>query len=207
MSNKGSLIVMSAPSGCGKTSLAKRALREMSDMTFSVSHTTRQPREGEREGVDYFFVSKDDFQKMVEQDAFLEYAHVYGNDYGTSRDFVDAKLDAGYDVLLDLDVQGAAQVKERYPAAILLFVLPPSLEALQRRLRNRGLDDPGVIADRLKIARKVIEYYTNYQFVIINKEIEESLLELKSIIQVAGYRMERRKALAEEILKTFPENS
>lgn len=207
MSNKGSLIVMSAPSGCGKTSLAKRALREMSDLTFSVSHTTRQPREGEREGVDYFFVLKSDFQKMVEQDAFLEHAHVYGNDYGTSRDFVDAKLAAGYDVLLDLDVQGAAQVKERYPAAILLFVLPPSLEALQRRLRNRGLDDPGVIAERLKIARKVIEYYTNYQFVIINKEIEESLLELKSIVQVAGYRMERRKELAEEILKTFPDNS
>lgn len=198
---------MSAPSGCGKTSLAKRALREMSDLTFSVSHTTRQPREGEREGVDYFFVLKSDFQKMVEQDAFLEHAHVYGNDYGTSRDFVDTKLAAGYDVLLDLDVQGAAQVKERYPAAILLFVLPPSLEALQRRLRNRGLDDPGVIAERLKIARKVIEYYTNYQFVIINKEIEESLLELKSIVQVAGYRMERRKELAEEILKTFPDNS
>ncbi len=207
MSNKGSLIVMSAPSGCGKTSLAKRALREMSDLTFSVSHTTRQPREGEREGVDYFFVLKNDFQKMVEQDDFLEHAHVYGNDYGTSRDFVDAKLAAGYDILLDLDVQGAAQVKERYPAAILLFVLPPSLEALQRRLRNRGLDDPGVIAERLKIARKVIEYYTNYQFVIINKEIEESLLELKSIVQVAGYRMERRKELAEEILKTFPDNS
>ncbi len=197
--------MMSAPSGCGKTSLAKRALREMSDLTFSVSHTTRQPREGEREGVDYFFVLKNDFQKMVEQDDFLEHAHVYGNDYGTSRDFVDAKLAGGYDVLLDLDVQGAAQVKERYPAAILLFVLPPSLEALQRRLRNRGLDDPGVIAERLKIARKVIEYYTNYQFVIINKEIEESLLELKSIVQVAGYRMERRKKLAEEILKTFPE--
>ncbi len=197
--------MMSAPSGCGKTSLAKRALREMSDLTFSVSHTTRQPREGEREGVDYFFVLKNDFQKMVEQDDFLEHAHVYGNDYGTSRDFVDAKLASGYDVLLDLDVQGAAQVKERYPAAILLFVLPPSLEALQRRLRNRGLDDPGVIADRLKIARKVIQHYTNYQYVIINKEIEESLLELKSIVQVAGYRMERRKKLAEEILKTFPE--
>jgi len=207
MSNNGSLIVMSAPSGCGKTSLAKRALREMSDLTFSVSHTTRQPREGEREGVDYFFVLKNEFQKMVEQDAFLEHAHVYGNDYGTSREFVDAKLAAGYDVLLDLDVQGAAQVKERYPAAILLFVLPPSLEALQRRLRNRGLDDPGVIADRLKIAKKVIQHYTNYQYVIINKEIEESLLELKSIVQVAGYRMERRKELAEEILKTFPENS
>ncbi len=198
---------MSAPSGCGKTSLAKRALREMSDLTFSVSHTTRQPREGEREGVDYFFVLKNDFQKMVEQDAFLEHAHVYGNDYGTSRDFVDAKLATGYDVLLDLDVQGAAQVRERYPEAILLFVLPPSLEALQRRLRNRGLDDPGVIADRLKIARKVIQHYTNYQYVIINKEIEESLLELKSIVQVAGYRMERRKELAEEILKTFPDNS
>ena len=198
--------MMSAPSGCGKTSLAKRALNEMSDLTFSVSHTTRQPREGEREGVDYFFIQKNDFQKMVEQDAFLEHAHVYGNDYGTSRTFVDAKLADGYDVLLDLDVQGAVQVKERYPAAILLFVLPPSLEALRKRLRNRGLDDPGVIADRLKIAREVIEDYTKYQFVIINKEIEESLLELKSIVQVAGYCMEQRKALAEEILETFPES-
>jgi guanylate kinase len=178
----------------------------MSDLTFSVSHTTRQPREGEQEGVDYFFILKNDFQKMVEQDAFLEHAHVYGNDYGTSRTFVDAKLADGYDVLLDLDVQGAVQVKERYPAAILLFVLPPSLEALRGRLRNRGLDDPGVIADRLKIAKEVIEDYTKYQFVIINKEIEESLLELKSIVQVAGYRMEQRKALAEEILETFPES-
>ena len=144
---------------------------------------------------------------MIEQDAFLEHAQVYGNDYGTSRAFVDAQLDAGYDVLLDIDVQGAAQVKEKYPAAILVFVLPPSLEVLRRRLMNRGSDDPGVVAERLKIAKKEIKSYRNYQYVIINRELEESLLELKSIIQAAGCRVERRKELAAEIIKTFPADS
>jgi guanylate kinase len=204
MSNKGNLIVISAPSGSGKTSLANRALEEVPQLKFSVSHTTRKPRPGERDRVEYFFVSEKEFEEMIEQDTFLEHARVYGNYYGTSRAFVDEQLSVGYDVLLDLDVQGAAQVKKSYPEAILVFVFPPSLEVLKERLKNRGLDDAGVIDQRLRIAKKEIKRYKDYQYVIINREIEESLGELKSIIQVSGCRMEKRKELAAEIIKTFP---
>ena len=204
MSNKGNLIVISAPSGSGKTSLANRALEEMPKLKFSVSHTTRKPRPGERDQVEYFFVSEREFEEMIEQDTFLEHARVYGNYYGTSRAFVDEQLSVGYDVLLDLDVQGAAQVKKSYPEAILVFVFPPSLEVLKTRLKNRGLDDPSIIDKRLRIAKKEIQSYTNYQYVIINRKIEESLVELKSIIQVSGCRLEKRKELAAEIINTFP---
>ena len=204
MSNKGNLIVISAPSGSGKTSLANRALAEIPQLKFSVSHTTRKPRPGERDQVEYFFVSEKEFEEMVEQDTFLEHARVYGNYYGTSRSFVDEQLSVGYDVLLDLDVQGAAQVKKSYPEAVLVFVFPPSLEVLKERLRSRGLDDPSVIDQRLRIAKGEIKRYGDYQYVIINREIEESLGELKSIIQVSGFRMEKRRELAAEIMKTFP---
>jgi len=204
MSNKGNLIVISAPSGSGKTSLANRALEEMPKLKFSVSHTTRKPRPGERDQVEYFFVSEKEFEEMIEQDTFLEHARVYGNYYGTSRAFVDEQLSVGYNVLLDLDVQGAAQVKKSYPEAILVFVFPPSLEVLKTRLKDRGLDDPSIIDKRLRIAKKEIQYYTSYQYVIINRKIEESLVELKSIIQVSGCRLEKRKELAAEIIKTFP---
>jgi len=204
MSNKGNLIVISAPSGSGKTSLANRALEEIPKLKFSVSHTTRKPRPGERDQVEYFFVSEKEFEEMIGQGNFLEHARVYGNYYGTSRAFVDEQLSVGYDVLLDLDVQGAAQVKKSYPEAILVFVFPPSLEVLKTRLKKRGLDDPNIIDKRLRIAKKEIQCYTDYQYVIINREIEESLVELKSIIQVSGCRMEKRKDLAAEIIKTFP---
>ncbi|MCH6570254.1 MAG: guanylate kinase [Acidobacteria bacterium] len=204
MSNKGNLIVISAPSGSGKTSLANRALEEIPKLKFSVSHTTRKPRSGERDQVEYFFVSEKEFEEMIGQGNFLEHARVYGNYYGTSRAFVDEQLSVGYDVLLDLDVQGAAQVKKSYPEAILVFVFPPSLEVLKTRLKNRGLDDPSIIGKRLRIAKKEIQCYTNYQYVIINRKIEESLVELKSIIQVSGCRMEKRQELAAEIIKTFP---
>lgn len=204
MSNNGNLIVISAPSGSGKTSLANRALEEIPKLKFSVSHTTRKPRSGERDQVEYFFVSEKEFEEMIGQGNFLEHARVYGNYYGTSRAFVDEQLSVGYDVLLDIDVQGAAQVKKSYPEAILVFVFPPSLEVLKTRLKNRGLDDPTIISKRLRIAKKEIKCYTNYQYVIINRKIEESLVELKSIIQVSGCRMEKRQELAAEIIKTFP---
>ena len=204
MSNKGNLIVISAPSGSGKTSLANRALEEIPKLRFSVSHTTRKPRPGERDRVEYIFVSEKEFEEMIGQGTFLEHARVYGNYYGTSRAFVDEQLSVGYDVLLDLDVQGAAQVKKSYPEAILVFVFPPSLEVLKTRLKNRGWDDPSIIDKRLRIAKKEIQRYTDYQYVIINREIEESLVELKSIIQVAGCRLEKRKDLAAQIIKTFP---
>ncbi len=196
--------MISAPSGSGKTSLANRALEEIPKLRFSVSHTTRKPRPGERDQVEYCFVSEKEFEEMIGQGTFLEHARVYGNYYGTSRAFVDEQLSVGYDVLLDLDVQGAAQVKKSYPEAILVFVFPPSLEVLKTRLKNRGLDDPSIIDKRLRIAKKEIQRYTEYQYVIINREIEESLVELKSIIQVAGCRLEKRQDLAAQIIKTFP---
>ena len=196
--------MISAPSGAGKTSLANRALEEIPKLRFSVSHTTRKPRPGERDRVEYIFVSEKEFEEMIGQGTFLEHARVYGNYYGTSRAFVDEQLSVGYDVLLDLDVQGAAQVKKSYPEAILVFVFPPSLEVLKTRLKNRGLDDPSIIDTRLRIAKKEIQRHTDYQYVIINREIEESLVELKSIIQVAGCRLEKRKDLAAQIIKTFP---
>ncbi|MFQ5928917.1 MAG: guanylate kinase [Acidobacteriota bacterium] len=203
MSNRGNIIVISAPSGSGKTSLTDRVLKEVSDLKFSVSHTTRKPRRGERDGAEYFFVSEKEFQVMMERDSFLEFAYVHGNLYGTSRAFVDAQLAAGNDVILDIDVQGAMKIKEKNPEAVLIFVLPPSLEVLEARLKGRGSDDESVIDRRLQIAKEELKYYRNYQYVIINREIEESLGELKSIIIAARCGLIRQTGRAEEIIKTF----
>ncbi|MDA2923458.1 guanylate kinase [Acidobacteria bacterium AH-259-L09] len=203
MSNRANIIVISAPSGSGKTSLTNRVLKEVSGLEFSVSHTTRKPRRGERDGAEYSFVSEKEFQEMVRRDSFLEYAHVHGNLYGTSRAFVDAQLAAGNDVILEIDVQGAMKIKEKNPQAVLIFVLPPSLEVLEARLKGRGSDDESVIDRRLQIAKEELKYYRNYQYVIINREIEESLGKLKSIIIAARCGLRRQTEQAEEIIKTF----
>ena len=202
-SDPGNIIVISAPSGSGKTSLTRRILKEVPGIRFSVSHTTRFPRVGEREGKEYFFVTEEAFQKMIRQDAFLEYAQVYGNYYGTSKLFIDSQLAGGSDVLLDVDVQGALQIKEMRSEAILILLFPPSFSELEDRLRSRGLDGVRVIAQRLEFARKELEYYKRYQYVIINRELEESRRELKSIILAARCNLVCRKMLAEEIIKTF----
>ncbi len=204
MSSKGNLIVISAASGSGKTSLAHRVLREMPGLRFSVSHTTRKPRAGEKDGVDYFFVSSAKFEAMIREGAFLEHAHVYGNYYGTSSEFVEAQLAAGQDVLLDIDVQGAMAVKKRMPEAVTVFVFAPSYDVLGDRLRRRGLDDEAVIRARLDIARGEIRCYREYEYVIINDDIEKSVLELKSIVLAARCTTDRRLDRAEEIIKTFP---
>lgn len=207
MSSRGNLIVISAASGSGKTSLAHRVLREMPGLRFSVSHTTRKSRIGEKDGVDYFFVSKEKFEDMIREDAFLEHAHVYGNYYGTSSRFVESELAAGHDVLLDIDVQGAMAVKKRMPEAITVFVFAPSYQVLSDRLRKRGLDDDEVIRGRLQIASGEIRCYREYEYVIINDDIEKSVLELKSIVLAARCRLDRRRERAEEIIRTFPEIS
>ena len=182
MSSKGNLIIISAPSGSGKSSLASGLFRDIDKLVFSVSHTTRRPRGSERDGEDYFFVTEDEFREMIRGEAFLEWAHVYGNYYGTSRHFVEKMREAGNDVLLDIDVQGALKVKELEPAAMMVFVLPPSFQELEKRLLRRGLDDPEVIRRRLKIARDEIKYYKEYNYVIINKDLEKSIEELKEIV-------------------------
>lgn len=203
--SKGNLIVMSAPSGSGKTSLAARVLQEVPQLRFSVSYTTRKPRRGERHGVEYFFVSAEEFKGMIRRRAFLEFAHVYGHYYGTSRAFVESVLQEGHDVLLDIDVQGAMKVKEKIPEALLVFVFPPSLEVLRTRLKGRGLDDDSIVEKRLQVARREIHYYKKYEYVIINEEMDESVAELKSIILAARCGLLRRMGRAQEIIKTFKE--
>lgn len=205
MSNRGSLIVLSAPSGAGKTTVARQVLEQVGGLIFSVSHTTREPRRGECHGANYFFVSEKEFQQMVQQGAFLEFAEVYGNYYGTSRAFVERQINAGIDVLLDIDVQGAQQIKRSIPEAVLVFLLPPSLEELATRLRNRALDNEKEIARRLEIAKKEIHHFREYDYVIINRDFEHSVAELKSIVMAARCRLGQRMQEAAEISKTFGE--
>ena len=203
MSNRGNVLILSAPSGSGKTSLAHRVLPQLSNLRFSVSHTTRQRRRGEEDGKEYFFVTDAQFEEMVRRDAFLEWAKVYGYYYGTSREFVETQLETGTDVLLDIDIQGALKVKELVPDAVMIFVMPPSFGELEARLRGRGLDDEDVIERRLQVARDEIKYYREYNFVIINRDLEQSVAELKAVITSIRCRVERRKAQAEEIVETF----
>ncbi|MFZ0427569.1 MAG: guanylate kinase [Acidobacteriota bacterium] len=203
MSNKGSVLILSAPSGSGKTSLAYRVLPRLSNLRFSVSHTTRKRRRGEENGREYFFVSTSEFEEMIRRDAFLEWANVYGNYYGTSRDFVQTQIDAGIDVLLDIDIQGALKVKELVPEAVMIFVMPPSFDELEARLRGRGLDDEDVIERRLQIARDEIQHFRRYDFVIINRELEQSVAELMAVITASRCRVGRRQEQAERIERTF----
>lgn len=200
---RGNLIIISAPSGSGKTSLAKRTLNQIPGLRFSVSHTTRQPRRGEVEGEHYFFVTERAFERMIEEQAFLEWAHVYGNYYGTSRAYVERKLAEGNDVLLDIDVQGARKVRMQVPEAISVFVFPPSYEELVGRLRRRGLDDPAVVESRLQTARNEIQEYCHYDYLIINEFIERSVNELQSIILAARCRRENVENRARGIVETF----
>lgn len=205
MSSEGNLIVLSAPSGSGKTSLARRVVEEVPGVKFSVSHTTRPPRRGERHGVEYFFVGENEFKEMIRRRAFLEHAHVYGHYYGTSRSFVDSMLKAGDDVLLDIDVQGAMKVKTKVPGAVMVFVFPPSLEVLRQRLKRRGLDDESIIEKRLQVAKDEISYYKEYDYAIINEDIKRSVHELECIILTARCVLRKRAGRAEEIVRTFRE--
>jgi len=219
----GCLIIVSAPSGSGKTSLLERVLREIEGVRFSISHTTRQPREGEQSGKEYFFVSPGEFDRMIERGEFLEYANVYGsNQYGTSSAFVQKVLEAGQDVVLDIDVQGARQIRRKRPDAVLVFVLPPAYHALEERLRRRNLDSPQVIENRLRAARDEIDKVSEYDYVVVNDDIERSVAELKSIILAErcrrqgrdcsgepfvavaeDCRLERRRSQVDQIVETF----
>jgi guanylate kinase len=207
MSSRGSLYVISGPSGSGKSSLANRALEEVPNLKFSVSHTTRKPRPGEQDSVEYFFISEEKFEEMVEAGEFMEHACVYGYYYGTSEVNVETLRREGYDVILDIDVQGGRQVRKSHPEAVLISVFPPSLEVLTQRLRDRNLDDESVITKRLSIAKDEVNSYRSYEYVIINKDYEESVGELKAVLQGAGsdFLLENRKGRTEEIIKTFLE--
>lgn len=183
--NKGTLFIVSAPSGAGKSSLIDALLKRFNlddKLRLSVSHTTREPRPGEIDHVSYHFISNEEFEKLIRRDAFYEYAHVFDHYYGTSREIVEQWLNEGKDVLLDIDWQGARQIRKQTPNAKGIFIVPPSLEELNRRLVTRATDAPEVIEKRMSKAVNEISHYNEYDYVIVNDDFDESLLNMRSII-------------------------
>ena len=174
--------IVSAPSGSGKSTLVNELFKMVRHLDFSISYTTRPPRGSEQNGKEYFFVSRKEFEAMIAADEFLEYADVFGNYYGTARRFLCEAEARGNDLLLDIDVQGAEQIKQKIPDAVSIFILPPDREKLEWRLRNRGLDSEAVIRRRLDTARREIENYSKYDYILINNLLEQSADELKDIV-------------------------
>ena len=178
----GQFFIISAPSGAGKTTLAKRLINDMDDTVLAVSHTTRQLRPGEQHGVDYFFIDREGFEDMVAAGEFLEYAEVFGNLYGTSKGEVNRLRQAGKNVLLDIDWQGARKVRQQIPDVKSIFVLPPSREELEKRLRARGQDSDAVIASRMQEAEDEMSHRDEYNYIVVNDDLDRALEDLKSII-------------------------
>jgi guanylate kinase len=180
--NIGKLYIISAPSGAGKTSLVKQLVADLNDLSVSISHTTRQMRPGETHGKDYYFVSVADFKTMQEQRAFLEHAQVFDNFYGTAHQTVEENVNRGLDVILEIDWQGAEQIKKKLPDSLSIFILPPSTEVLLQRLRNRGQDDEHIISRRMRDAVTEIRHHDEFDYLVVNDVFAEALTELKSII-------------------------
>jgi guanylate kinase len=190
--NKGKLYIISAPSGAGKTSLVKQLITDLDLLTVSVSHTTRQKRTGETHGKDYFFVTVDEFKQMVADHAFLEHAQVFDNFYGTAQQSVEYYLKNGIDVILEIDWQGAQQVRKVLPNSISIFILPPSIEILQQRLENRGQDSKDIIERRMHDAVKEMNHYNEFDYIIINDDFNQALTELRCIIISHRLKLERQ---------------
>jgi len=176
------VFIISAPSGSGKSTLVDGVRARVSGLDFSVSYTTRKPRGDEQNGREYYFVSRTEFEEMIGRDEFLEHAEVFGNYYGTARLFLREAQDKGHDLLLDIDVQGAAQIKCGLPEAVSIFILPPDRQTLEWRLRHRSLDAEDVIQRRLVTARREIENYDKYDYILVNDRLEDSIVALKSIL-------------------------
>jgi guanylate kinase len=180
--SKGTLFTISAPSGAGKTSLVKALLENVDNITVSVSHTTRQPRPGETNGIHYHFVPKDEFMEMLRANLFLEHAQIYDHYYGTSQTWLMEQLNAGIDVILEIDWQGAQQVRRLKPDMVGIFILPPSREALEQRLRERGKDSEAVIAKRLQGAIDEISHYVEFDYLVVNDDFEIARQDLQTIV-------------------------
>ena len=192
MQEKGKLIVISGPSGAGKSTVVFKAIEGREDVCFSTSVTTRKPRPGEVDGREYFFVDPDRFKEMVENDELLEHAEYVANSYGTPRAYVEEKLEAGVNVLLDIEVQGARQVHEKMPDAVKIFIIPPSLETLEKRLKGRGTDTERAIEARLIRARQAYQEADFYDYLIINDDADKAAKELSAIILAEHCRFHDR---------------
>ena len=198
---RGLLVIVSSPSGAGKTTLCNRLIRDFSELRFSVSYTTRAPRPGEKDGVDYHFVDAETFERMAAAGDFAEHAHVHGNRYGTPRSAVAEALEGGRDVLFDIDWQGGEQLRARFPDdAVMIWVLPPSLRVLEQRLRGRATDAPAVIDRRLETAKQELEHYGSYDYIVVNDDLERAYQSVRSIFVAAHHTMRRQEALAQKLL-------
>ncbi len=195
----GSLFIVAAPSGAGKTTLVRLLLEQDAQVRLSVSYTTRSPRPGEQDGRDYHFVAVADFLAMKERGDFLEWAEVHGNYYGTSRVWLEEQMRAGHDMLLEIDWQGAAQVRRQFPAAVGIFIMPPSLAELERRLRGRGSDSSDVIARRLSAAQDEMRHVGEFEYVIINNELQEALNDLLTTVHAARLRLPQQQGRHPEL--------
>jgi guanylate kinase len=198
-----SVFIISAPSGSGKSTLVARLLKQVERLTFSISYTTRKPRGAEREGECYRFVTREQFEAMLARDEFLEHAEVFGNYYGTHRNALEEAEAAGLGLILDIDVQGAAQLKAKIPGAVTIFILPPSRAILEQRLRARSEDSSEVIERRLRDAAREIRNYEQYDYLIVNNDIEASSDALAAIVRAERQRRARMEALVRPILATF----
>jgi len=188
----GNLYVMSAPSGTGKTTLVKTLVGSMSNITVSISHTTRDKRPAETDGVNYYFTNKEAFTQMVERDEFLEHATVFENFYGTSRLWVEEMLKQGTDVILEIDWQGCQQIQQTMPNTVSIFILPPSLEALSHRLTQRNQDHPEVIRQRLADAQATVTHVNEYDYIVVNDDFDTAVNELKAIVLAGRLRKQRQ---------------
>src|SRR5262245_8796054 len=203
MANRGKLFVIAAPSGAGKTSLVRALMERRPALRFSISYTTRKPRPTERPDHDYFFVGKTEFKRMVDAGEFLEHAQVFDNHYGTSRAQVEQILDQGQDVLLEIDWQGAQQIRRALPECRSIFVLPPSREALEQRLRNRATDSDEVIARRLRDSIADLSHWNEFDYIVVNDDFARATGELEAIVTGQGEHLRRDRAELRELLATL----
>ncbi len=207
MNRPPNLYIVAAPSGGGKTSLVNALLQLDDRLRLSISHTTRPPREGEVDGRHYYFVSEDEFSRLVAENAFLEHARVYDHRYGTGREQVQRQLDRGFDVMLDIDWQGAAQIRQSFPECRSIFILPPSLDELRRRLALRGQDSADVIERRMQKARSELSHAHEFDYMIVNDDFDAALHDLHAIIRSGSHQRPGQASRAETLLAQMLENA
>jgi guanylate kinase len=204
MNERGTVFIVSAPSGSGKSTLVTSLLQKVPNLVFSISYTTRQPRGGEVHGREYFFVDEATFERMIAEDQFIEYAKVFDHHYGTAKTYLERALAEGRDLILDIDTEGAAQVKSKLPEAVSIFIMPPSHDALRARLENRKQDSAETIQKRLAWAgQKEIYRYRNYDYVVVNEDLNQSFDLMRSIVVAQRSRRDRMTARIHSIIQTF----
>lgn len=201
--HRGELFVISAPSGAGKTSLVNALTYAVPNLTISISHTTRLPRPGEINGVNYWFIDENQFREMIADNKFLEYATVFGNLYGTSRQWVEETLDAGKDVILEIDWQGCQKIQKLFPACTSIFIVPPSPEVLASRLTDRKQDSPEVIQQRLADVKETFSHLNEYQYIVLNDNFDHAASELAAIVQAKRLTQERQLKILNPLLQKF----